>query len=194
MRCFAGSRARVSQVETRFLKAACGHLFAPRLVICDSTVPMLILSVALLLGIVAGLRAMMAPAAIAWAVKLGKLSVTGTPLAFMGYAHTAWVMLVIAIAELINDQLPWTPSRKTPPQFIGRILSGALVGACVGWTTEVRIAAIVAGIVGAVIGTLGGAAARAKLAAAFGKDLPAALIEDVVGIALSAGAIMLLSY
>jgi uncharacterized membrane protein len=33
-----------------------------------------------------------------------------------------------------------------------------------------------------VIGTLGGAAARGKLAASFGKDRPAALIEDVVAI------------
>jgi uncharacterized membrane protein len=36
--------------------------------------------------------------------------------------------------------------------------------------------------VGAVIGTFGGAAARAQLARAFGKDLPAALIEDVVAV------------
>ena len=35
---------------------------------------------------------------------------------------------------------------------------------------------------GAVLGTLGGAAVRAKLAQAFGRDLPAALIEDVVAI------------
>ena len=40
----------------------------------------------------------------------------------------------------------------------------------------------VAGVVGAVIGTLGGAAVRAKLAQAFGRDLPAALIEDAVAI------------
>jgi uncharacterized membrane protein len=39
-------------------------------------------------------------------------------------------------------------------------------------------------MVGAVAGTLGGYAARAKLAALFGRDLPAALIEDVSAIAL----------
>ncbi|HEY9215166.1 MAG TPA: DUF4126 domain-containing protein, partial [Ancylobacter sp.] len=42
---------------------------------------------------------------------------------------------------------------------------------------------LVAGIVGAVVGTYGGAAARGWLAGIFGKDLPAALIEDVVAIA-----------
>jgi uncharacterized membrane protein len=33
-----------------------------------------------------------------------------------------------------------------------------------------------------VLGTLGGAAVRAKMAQAFGRDLPAALIEDGVAI------------
>jgi uncharacterized membrane protein len=41
---------------------------------------------------------------------------------------------------------------------------------------------LIAGIVGAVAGTLGGAAVRGKLAATFGKDRPAALIEDAVAI------------
>ena len=45
---------------------------------------------------------------------------------------------------------------------------------------------LIAGAVGAVVGTLGGAAARAKLAALFGKDLPAALVEDLVGILILA--------
>jgi uncharacterized membrane protein len=40
----------------------------------------------------------------------------------------------------------------------------------------------VAGVIGAVIGTLGGRAARARLAASFGPDQPAALIEDGVAI------------
>ncbi len=40
----------------------------------------------------------------------------------------------------------------------------------------------VIGAAGAVLGTLGGAEARARLAARFGKDLPAALIEDAVAV------------
>jgi uncharacterized membrane protein len=36
-----------------------------------------------------------------------------------------------------------------------------------------------------VAGTLGGAAVRGKLAAAFGRDLPAALLEDVAAIAIA---------
>ncbi|MEJ7728771.1 MAG: hypothetical protein WKG00_06110 [Polyangiaceae bacterium] len=42
------------------------------------------------------------------------------------------------------------------------------------------VAGLVAGAVGAVIGTLGGAEARARLAKAFGKDPPAAILEDIV--------------
>jgi hypothetical protein len=48
------------------------------------------------------------------------------------------------------------------------------------------VAGLIAGIIGAVIGTLGGAAFRARLAAAFGSDRPAALIEDAVAIGAAA--------
>jgi uncharacterized membrane protein len=41
---------------------------------------------------------------------------------------------------------------------------------------------LVAGAVGALIGTLGGHALRARLAAAFGSDRPAAFIEDAVAV------------
>jgi uncharacterized membrane protein len=44
--------------------------------------------------------------------------------------------------------------------------------------------------VGAVIGTFGGAAVRAWLVQVFGKDLPAALLEDVIAIG---GAILIVS-
>ncbi len=50
---------------------------------------------------------------------------------------------------------------------------------------------VLAGAVGAVIGTLGGAAIRGRLAVAFGKDLPAALLEDVVAIFLAVVAVKL---
>ncbi|HSI03645.1 MAG: DUF4126 domain-containing protein [Myxococcota bacterium] len=145
---------------------------------------------ALLLGFVSGLRAMMSPCAVAWAVRQGVLSVAGVPVAFMGYAYTAVVFTVVAVAEVVNDKLPWTPSRKVPPQFIARILSGALVGACVAASSGALVIGAAVGVVGAVAGTFGGAFARGKLAAAFGKDLPAAIVEDLVAVGLSVAAIM----
>jgi uncharacterized membrane protein len=43
--------------------------------------------IALVLGIVSGLRAMTAPAAASWAARLGTLAVAGTPMAFMGFKY-----------------------------------------------------------------------------------------------------------
>ncbi|MEN2786617.1 DUF4126 domain-containing protein [Sphingomonas qilianensis] len=142
----------------------------------------MILLLALLIGVVAGLRTMTAPAAVAWAAQLGWISLDGTWLAFVGFRFTPWILTVLALAELVTDQLPATPSRKVPPQFIARILSGGLSGAALGAAGGALALGAVAGVLGAVIGTIGGAAARARLAAAFGNDRPAALLEDVVAI------------
>jgi uncharacterized membrane protein len=150
---------------------------------------------ALSIGIVAGLRAMTAPAAISWAAHLGALKLGGTWLAFLGFTWTPWIITLFAIGELINDQLPNTPSRKVPAQFGARIVMGAVSGAAIGagvagssWVFGLVICAI-----GAVIGTLGGAAVRGRLAAAFGRDLPAALIEDFVAIAAAAAIVKALA-
>ena len=138
---------------------------------------------ALLIGIVAGLRAMTAPAAVSWAAFLGWFDVSGSLLAFMGYRWTPWAFTVLALIELVTDQLPSTPSRKVPVQFGTRIVSGALCGATIGAAGGSPVVGLIAGAIGAVIGTLGGAAARGRLAAALGSDRPAALIEDLVAIA-----------
>jgi uncharacterized membrane protein len=141
--------------------------------------------VALVLGIVSGLRAMTSPAVASWAARLGTFAVAGTPMAFMEFKYTPIIFTVLAIGELINDKLPKTASRKVPPQFIARILSGALVGATVGAASGSLIFGLLAGAIGAVLGTYGGAAIRGRLAKAFGKDLPAALIEDASAIILA---------
>jgi uncharacterized membrane protein len=137
---------------------------------------------ALLIGVIAGLRAMTAPAAVAWAAHLGWLPLAGTPLAWLGATMTPWIFTALALAELVSDQLPKTPSRKVPPQFITRVVSGGLCGAAIGMTSGPWIGGMIAGAIGAVIGTLGGADIRGRLAKAFGKDLPAALIEDAVAV------------
>jgi uncharacterized membrane protein len=142
----------------------------------------MIVALALLIGVVAGLRAMTAPAAVAWAASLGWFNISASPLAFMGYQWTPWIFTVLAVVELISDQLPSTPSRKVPMQFGARIIMGALAGGAIGAAGGELIAGVVAGIVGAVLGTYGGAFVRGRLAASFGKDLPAALIEDVIAV------------
>lgn len=134
---------------------------------------------AVLIGVVAGLRAMTPLAAISWAAYLGWLDYSGTPFSFVGALPTVIILTIVAIAELVSDQLPNTPSRKVPMQFGARIVLGALCGALLplNW-----IVGAILGAIGAVIGTYGGAEARSRLAASFGKDQPAAFIEDAIAI------------
>jgi uncharacterized membrane protein len=145
----------------------------------------MIFLLALSIGIVAGLRAMLAPAIVSWAAARGGLNLSGHWLAFLGYRWTPWLLTVAAAGELVTDQLPSTPSRKVPPQFGARLVMGGISGAALATASGNWIPGFVLGAIGAVIGTLGGAAFRAKLAAAFGSDRPAAIIEDIV--ALMAG-------
>jgi hypothetical protein len=137
----------------------------------------------MIIGVIGGLRAMTAPAAISWAAATGHLDLSGTWLAFFGFQYAPWIFTFLAIAELITDQLPTTPSRKVPVQFATRLLVGALCGAAIGSGSSMLLAGAGVGLLGAVIGTFGGAAVRGRLAASFGKDLPAALIEDVAALA-----------
>ena len=141
-------------------------------------------ALALLAGVVAGSRALTAPAAVSWAAMLGRLDLDGSWLAFMGYAWTPWIFTALALVELITDQLPSTPSRKVPMQFGARIVSGALSGATLGVSGGSWIAGLIAGVIGAVIGTYGGAEIRLRMAKAFGRHAPAAFIEDAGAIVL----------
>lgn len=158
----------------------------------------MLLLCALLLGFVAGLRSMTAPAIVSWFAHLGILAVAGTSFAWMGSRAAVIVLTVFALAELVADKLPSTPSRKSPPGFIARIVTGALSGATLGAAGHAAgsgiasgiVTGIVCGIVGAVAGTFGGAAVRARLAAAFHRDFPAALLEDAAAILIAIFAIL----
>lgn len=137
---------------------------------------------ALLIGVVAGLRAMTAPALVAWAAHLGWLDLNGSWLAFFSSVWARGILTLLALVELVTDQLPTTPSRTVPVQFGTRLLTGGLSGAAIGAGSGAMLGGLCAGIVGAIIGTLGGREFRARLAKAFGSDRPAALIEDAVAI------------
>lgn len=137
---------------------------------------------ALLIGIVAGLRAMTPPALVAWAAHLGWIDLSGSWLGFFANTWVRWILTLLAIVELVTDQLPSTPSRTVPIQFGARIATGALSGAALGTAGGAMVSGLLAGVIGAVIGTLGGRALRARLASAFGSDRPAAFIEDAIAI------------
>jgi uncharacterized membrane protein len=131
----------------------------------------------LLIGVIAGLRAMTAPAAVSWAATLGWIDVSGTWLSFLASRWTTWMLTGLALVELVGDQLPSTPSRTVPLQFGARIITGTLSGLAIA-----GVAGALAGAAGAVSGTLGGRAFRSRLAASFGSDSPAAFVEDAVAI------------
>jgi uncharacterized membrane protein len=150
----------------------------------------LVLLMALLIGVVAGLRALTAPAVVAWAAAFGWISLDGTWAQWVAHPITIAVLTVLALGELVTDQLPSTPSRRVPMQFGARLATGAFSGAVLATgavlnpTAWVIVGAIGAALIGAVIGTLCGAEARKRLVAATGgRDLPIALVEDVIAIA-----------
>jgi uncharacterized membrane protein len=138
---------------------------------------------AFLIGVVAGLRSMTPPAAVSWAARLGWLHLENTPLAFLGFAATPYILSLLAIAELISDKLPKTPSRKTLVPFAARIVTGAFSGAALGAPSGALLVGLLAGALGAVAGTLAGYEFRRRLVKATGgKDLPIALLEDAIAI------------
>ncbi len=126
--------------------------------------------IAFSLGVVAGLRSMMAPAAVLLA---RHVRVAGI------------VVAILAAGELIVDLLPTTPSRTAPVPLVARIVSGAFCGWVVAaGSPVVRIAGVLAGVAGALVGTYGGHAARVRAIKQLGA-IPAALAEDVFAVALA---------
>src|SRR5262245_47392271 len=107
--------------------------------------------IAFLLGGVAGLRSLTAPAVLAWAV-MGRSELQNTLVAFMARPVTAYVLTALAIAELVNDKLPFTPSRLSAVPLTARVLTGALSGATVGSMFGQALA------FGLVLGAAGGVA------------------------------------
>jgi len=140
---------------------------------------------ALLIGFCAGLRSLTPLAVTAWAVRLGWMSPTSVT--WLGALPSVAIFSLLAMAELIADKLPSTPSRTSPPGLIGRVATGALSGACVASAAGGGgLAGAIAGIAGALLGCFGGYFARTGIVRAAGiPDLPVALLEDFIAIAAS---------
>ena len=101
----------------------------------------------------------------------------------MGHWATVAILTVVALVELISDKVPTLPSRKSAPQFLVRIATGAFAGAVLGTAWGYRWGSLGAGMIGAVLGTVGGYAARTSLVRAnSGRDRPVALGEDVLAV------------
>lgn len=145
------------------------------------------LALALVIGFVAGLRSMTAPAAVSWAACYGWLQLHGTPLQFMGSWVAVAIFTVGALAEYVADKLPRTPNRTSAGPLIGRILLGGLSGAALTCAAgESLVVGAVLGGGGAVLGTFAGYHVRRRLVNRAGvKDLVAAVSEDVLAVVLA---------
>jgi uncharacterized membrane protein len=138
---------------------------------------------AFLIGVVAGLRSMIAPAVVIWGARIGWLHSENSWLSYINAPVTPYIASALAIGELIADKLPKTPSRKAPGPFIVRILLGAMCGSALGAQSDLLLGGLMAGALGAVAGTLGGYEARMRLVRAIGgEDFPIALLEDAIAI------------
>jgi uncharacterized membrane protein len=145
------------------------------------------LILALIIGFVAGLRSMTAPAAVSWAACFGWLTLRGTPLQFMGSGVTVAIFTLAALAEYVADKLPRTPNRISTGPLIGRIVLGGLSGAALAVALgDSLLAGALLGGLGAVLGAYAGYHARRRLVARLrSKDAVIAVTEDLVAILLA---------
>jgi uncharacterized membrane protein len=144
----------------------------------------LLLVLILLLGAVAGLRTMTAPAVVCWGAHFGWLSLSHSPLSFLASNISLGIFTLLAIGELIGDKLPKTPSRLSTFPLIARVVFGAIAGAALVITAGASHAiGLAAGAIGALAGAFTGYHVRRALTTGAGlPDLPIALLEDLVAI------------
>jgi len=143
------------------------------------------LLLAFCIGIVAGLRSLTAPAVVAWAAHLGWINLSASPLAFMGSAWGVGIFTLLAVLELVTDQLPKTPARTKAVPLGARIVTGLLTGACAGIAGggSLWLGALL-GAVGGIAGAFGGYHARVGLVRGLQvPDFAIAIPEDLIAIA-----------
>ena len=145
--------------------------------------PSYVLFLAFLIGVFTGLRSLTPTAITAWATHLRWLRLPQF-LAWLGSIPSVAIFTLLAVAELVADKLPKTPSRTAPIGLSARILLGAFCGVCIASAggQGVAVGAIL-GIIGAVVGTYGGYQVRTRLVKALGTpDFVIAVLEDLVTI------------
>jgi uncharacterized membrane protein len=138
------------------------------------------------IGVVAGLRSLLAPAVLAWTAHK-KFVGRSFPLAGVVSRPVSKKMIKLAAGELLADKLPFTPKRISPGPLTLRIASGAACGAAVSLLAResAKEGALLGGA-GAVAGAFAGYYARKNFRRNY-PDFAVALVEDALAIALAAG-------
>lgn len=127
--------------------------------------PLGLLGRAAILGTVAGMRSLMAPAVFsAEASRSGLPALDDPPLDLLALRPVAAALCVMAAGELVVDKLPITPARTALPSLVVRTLSGAMVGAALFASEErPRAQGALIGGLAAVAATFGAYQARRAL-------------------------------
>jgi len=116
-----------------------------------------VLMLCFLIGCVAGLRSMMAPAIVCAGAYLGWLHLDGTGLSFLNSRITLSIFTLLAILELIADKLPNTPARTAPVGLIARMVTGGLSAAAIALSAGANaVVGTVLGVFGAIASAYGG--------------------------------------
>jgi uncharacterized membrane protein len=147
------------------------------------------LTSALLLGIVAGMRSMMAPAILALILsRRPELAPPVSPASWFAHPSAAIVLGLAALAELVGDKLPKCPNRTALGPFVARMVTGGVTGAAFLQIAHLNAwlgAAL--GVIGAIAGTFGGFhARRAVVRSTRIKEPYVGLLEDIIAIAIAA--------
>jgi uncharacterized membrane protein len=148
---------------------------------------------AFVIGIIAGLRSLTAPAAVSWAAHLGWIDLRGSRLAFLGSTVAVIVLSVLALGELVTDKLAFTPNRTSLLPLSFRVVSGAVCGAAVCISAQhFVVLGSVLGAVGAIVGAFSGYRIRHNLVKKGSlPDIAVAVMEDAVAVG---GAFLLVSH
>ena len=144
----------------------------------------LVLALAFGIGIVAGLRALTAPATVSWGAYLGWIHLAGTRLSWMSSIIAVAIFTLAAIAEIVNDKLPKTPARTAPPSIVIRSVMGGFAAAVLSVGAGGNLwLGVVLGVIGVLVGTFGGYIVRTGVVKALkSPDWPIALVEDAIAI------------
>ena len=143
----------------------------------------MVLLLAFLIGVLAGLRSFTAPAVTAWAARLGWIRL-GPPLSFMGSIPAVALLSLGALVEYVADKHPKMGNRTDWRGLLARVCTGGLSGACVaaGGGQSSLLGALL-GAAGGVTGCFAGFNARTKLVKALGMpDFYVAVVEDLIAL------------
>jgi uncharacterized membrane protein len=136
------------------------------------------------LGLTAGLRSIVAPAILSWALSSARLR-TPRRLRPATDRRVTGALLLLALLEIALDKLPFLPSRTWAPIAAWRLATGSALGGAVAESTGgPLLTGASAGAVGAAVGTYGGYAARTVLARLLPEPFPGTL-EDALAVTLA---------